>query len=337
MTLGIIGYGRFGKLWAKHLSRFGRVLVYDKSSTIVPKGKIVLDKNISRVSLNQAARTDMLFLLVPISEMENCCREIKNKLSPNTLVVDACSVKIYPAKIMKAILKKRQPIIATHPLFGPDSAGQAKTLAGFKIAVCPVKTKKFELAKFEHLLKKLGLKIFRTTAKNHDKQMAKSQALVHFIGRGLEGLSLKPQEIATPDYLSLLNIRDMVVHDTWQLFLDMEIYNPFAKKIWKKFLVNLGTISQQIAAQKQDINLVRNKIDELDEFIIRAIAQRMVLAKKVGALKKRSGLKVLDKNRERQLAKFHRSLSQKQKLDHRQIDKIFSAIMDYSKKAQYEL
>ena len=34
MKFGIVGFGRFGKLWAQALSSFGEVLVYDKSGNL---------------------------------------------------------------------------------------------------------------------------------------------------------------------------------------------------------------------------------------------------------------------------------------------------------------
>ena len=229
-TFGIIGYGRFGKLWAGHLSKSGPVLVYDKN-----QAEKIVGKNISRATLRQVCRADILFLLVPISKIGELSAQIKNNLLPSTIVADACSVKVYPLEVLKSALGKQQPIIGTHPLFGPDSAGKVKTLSGFKIAVVPVRANKDQLSEFESVLLRLKLKLIRTTAQNHDRQMANSQGLIHFIGRGLYGLKLKPQDIATPDYISLLHIKDMVVHDTWQLFLDMQRYNKFVKPVQANF------------------------------------------------------------------------------------------------------
>ena len=89
MTFGIIGYGRFGKLWAKYLSGFGRVLVFDKNKRIK-----IGSKNIIKASLNQVAKTDIVFLLVPISEIGNCCKQIKNKLFPQ-IGRASCRERVY--------------------------------------------------------------------------------------------------------------------------------------------------------------------------------------------------------------------------------------------------
>src|SRR3989344_7803008 len=90
ITFGIIGYGRFGKLWAKYMSKHGMVFIFDKKEKII--GKI---PNIIPVDLKRATSADIVFLTVPISELENCCKAIRPFLSPRTLVVDTCSVKIW--------------------------------------------------------------------------------------------------------------------------------------------------------------------------------------------------------------------------------------------------
>ncbi len=231
ITFGIIGRGRFGALWARCLGRLGRVVVCGRKS--------------SPALFKKAMAADILFLAVPISQMEKCCRRISPFLGPRTIVADVCSVKEYPAKIMRRILPGTQPIVATHPLFGPDSVARLG-LPGQKIVVSVLRASAKQKAFFESIFKTLKLKIIHATPEEHDRQMARSQALVHFIGRGLQSLNLQPQEISTPDYQFLLRMNDMVTHDTRQLFLDMQRYNRFAKKIRQRFLNDLKRINSKI-------------------------------------------------------------------------------------------
>lgn len=238
-TFGIIGYGRFGQLWAKSLAPFGRVLVHDRQAVLSNQ------KNVTKVSLERVTQTDMLFLLVPISEFADCCQAVSPLVPLETIVIDACSVKAYPAKIMQSVFPAGQPLIATHPLFGPDSVKQG-SLAGKKIVVSPLQVSARQLNQFESLLRGLSLEIIHATPDDHDRQMARSQALVHFIGRGLEGLHLQKQIIATPDYESLLNMESMVTNDTWQLFLDMQRYNPYTQEVRQKLLRRLQEIEREL-------------------------------------------------------------------------------------------
>lgn len=233
---GIIGYGRFGKLWAKCLKPFGKVFIYKKSD--------------STEKLLKTIDTDFLFLLVPISQIADVCKQIKKHLTPKTVVVDACSVKEYPVQMMKKYLPKGQPIIATHPLFGPDSVKQFG-LKNQRIVVCPVSASKNTFALFLGVLKKMQLEIIKATERHHDEQMAISQALVHFIGRGLEPLLLKKQKISTPNYESLLKLSSMVSNDTFQLFTDMQCYNKHSKPTRKKFIQSMLNINSKLQSKKK--------------------------------------------------------------------------------------
>lgn len=239
ITIGIIGYGRFGKLWASCLTRFGTVFVYDKRGlpAILPRG-------IKAATLSQVVDVTMLFLLVPISQIESCCKEIAPLLQKHTIVLDACSVKLYPTKFMKKNLPTNQPVIATHPLFGPDSSKNG--VIGKKIVFSPLRASRGQIALCKKILRSLGLIVLHTTPSQHDRAMARSQALVHLIGRSLKPLRLQSQEISTPDYASLLAMQAMVQNDSWQLFLDMQNYNPYTKSIRKKFLQKLMSIEKSL-------------------------------------------------------------------------------------------
>jgi prephenate dehydrogenase len=239
-TFGIIGYGRFGKLWANALSSFGEVKVYEKNSCAD------ITAPIQSTTLDEVTQCDMVFILVPISEFETLCKQIKDKLNPTSLLIDCCSVKVHPAKVMQEVFPSTQPIICTHPLFGPDSVKKSGGFSGHKIVICPLQNFEEHYPQLEKILQQLLLTISITTPEEHDKQMASSQSLVHYIGRGLAALDLKPQELATPDFQALLNINNMVINDTWQLFLDMQKYNPYAKQIRKKFVNQLLKLEEVI-------------------------------------------------------------------------------------------
>jgi prephenate dehydrogenase len=245
MTFSIIGFGRFGQLWAQALSSFGEIYVYNQTS--VPTTS---NPKIHPVTLAEAAQADIIFLCVPISQFEQCCQDIKPLLNPNGLIVDCCSVKIYPTQVMQKIFAPTQSLIGTHPLFGPDSVQRTGSLNNHKIVVCPIHCDPQKENQLLDIFQKLQLHTIITTADEHDKQMANSQGLIHFIGRGLTMLNLPEQDLATPDYQALLHITNMVVNDSWQLFIDMQTYNPYAMTLRHKFLQQLNKIDQQINEEK---------------------------------------------------------------------------------------
>lgn len=239
MTIGIIGYGRFGKLWADVMRQFGDVFVFS------PNEKNGNRSRLHFVQQDEVLSVDILFLLVPISEIGNVCHDIATRLNAETIVVDACSVKVKPAEAMIAELSHHQPIIATHPLFGPDSV-KRMGLVGQKIVVSRVRVTDDQFLLLKIILEKLELKIIEASPEEHDRQMARSQALVHFLGRAFAHMHLENQEIATPDFDSLLRINDLVNNDTWELFFDMQTQNPYAKEVRLELLTALKNLEEKI-------------------------------------------------------------------------------------------
>lgn len=239
-TIGIIGFGRFGQLIAKHLKKFGPVLVFNRSN----KRGQAKALGCKWVSLEEAARADLVILAVPISELEKVIKKIKKLIKPGAIVMDVASVKIKPCQWFKKHLPKQVEILATHPLFGPDSTQNG--LEGLSIMVCPLRIKKKNLDKILNIFKKLKLDIIKTTPERHDQEIALSLGLVHFLGRGLEKLAIKPQTISSVGYERLLGVCDTVRNDSWQLFRDMQKFNPYTKSIRKKYLQALRNINNKI-------------------------------------------------------------------------------------------
>ena len=100
MEIGIIGFGRFGELAGKYLSKHFKVYAYDSQNK-----KYASNNNIIPSNLNEVCKKDVILLAVPISQLESVLNEIKNLVNENALVVDACSVKEYPVQLMKKILQ----------------------------------------------------------------------------------------------------------------------------------------------------------------------------------------------------------------------------------------
>jgi len=229
-NIGIIGFGRFGSFLAKILKKSYKVKVYDK----IDKSKIAKRIGVVFENLEKVCQQELIILCVPISEMDKVLRKIRNKLKPGTIVMDTCSVKEYPAKLMKKYLLSGTEIVASHPMFGPDSGRYG--LKGLQIVFWPLKIKRKNYQKVLEIFKKLGLTIIQTNPKEHDKQTAISLCLVHFVGRILEKMEIPQPAIRTLGFLKLMEVCENVKNDTWQLFRDMQTYNRFAK-IWrKKFL-----------------------------------------------------------------------------------------------------
>jgi len=239
--IGIVGFGRFGKLAAACLAADFEVLVYE------PSGQAGAIQNTGALSacLEAVCGCQAVILCVPIGALRGVLRRIAPLLGKKSLVIDVCSVKQYPVKWMQALLPAGVSILATHPMFGPDSA--ASSLQGRKIFLNPVRIAPKAYRKIKAFLAARGLILIEGSLREHDEQIAVSLALTHFIGRTLSQFGAPALDIDTEGYRRLRQILEVVENDTWQLFVDMHRYNPFAKVRRREFMEIAGKIDRQLS------------------------------------------------------------------------------------------
>jgi prephenate dehydrogenase len=238
--IGIIGFGRFGELAARYLAEDFEVLVFnrtDKSAGIKKSGA-------RKAALKTVCQQKIVILCVPISTFRQVLAEIGPLLKEDALVVDVCSVKVYPARWMKDVLPETVSILASHPIFGPDSA--AESLKDHKIFLSPIRIGKKQYQKIKTYLASKELVLIESTPEDHDEQIATSLALTHYIGRTLSEFGAAPLGIDSEGYKRLLHILEVVEHDTWQLFYDMHRYNPYAKEKRAGFTQAMQKINERL-------------------------------------------------------------------------------------------
>jgi len=241
MQIGIIGFGNFGKLATKHLILAGaNVLVADISD----KTKEAKEIGARFVSLEEACKSKVIILAVPMVGFKDILESIKNKITPETIVIDVCSLKMFACEAMNRILPSNVEIIGTHPLFGPQSA--SNSIEGMKIALVNIRAKQKTFVKVKEFCEKLKLKAIITTAEEHDKQMAVSQALTHFIGQTAKAMNLERVELSTKTFDDLMNIIDIIKNDTPALFNNMQTMNPFAKEAREEFVREAEKLNAQL-------------------------------------------------------------------------------------------
>jgi arogenate dehydrogenase (NADP+) len=228
-NVGIIGFGRFGQFWAEILSATHQVLVTDQNDLAQTAARLGFQfrKSVSEI----CTEAEVIFLCVPISQLEETVQSLKEHLKPGTVIFDTCSVKLYPAEVLQTHLGSLDQIelIATHPMFGPDSG--ANGLEGLPIVMWPLRaiTKAYDI--WREYLRNLGLIIVETSPDEHDRLVANSQGVTHYIGRVLGEMNLQPTPIDTKGFTILRSVVEQTCHDTWELFHDLQNYNPYTKKM----------------------------------------------------------------------------------------------------------
>ena len=238
--IGIIGFGRFGKLVAHYLARDLDVYVYNRSD----KDAEIAGTGAHPAPLDMVCRQKIVIPCVPISTLKENLKTIAPLLEPGAVVIDVCSVKEYPVQWMLEELPESVSILATHPMFGPDSA--ADSLQDRKICLCRVRVPDAQYQKIKKYLTSKGLIVIEATPGEHDEQIATSLSLTHLIGRTLSECGAKPLDIDTEGYKRLIHILEVVERDTWQLFQDMHRYNPYAKKKRIEFMEVMQEINSRL-------------------------------------------------------------------------------------------
>ncbi|MCK5736357.1 MAG: prephenate dehydrogenase/arogenate dehydrogenase family protein [Spirochaetaceae bacterium] len=224
MIIGVYGLGRFGSFWAKELSSFfapsgSSVIGWSRNeSRPVPEG-------VSRVSEEELLNADVIVLCVAISGMEDVLERIAPRLNPGTLVMDTCSVKVHPSRVMMNLLPADIDILATHPMFGPDSGKNG--IQDLPLVFSPQRMGEVKIDLWRGFFNSMGLKVVEISPEQHDREAAYSQGITHFIGRVLGELDLNQSSIGTTGYHNLLDIVRQTCNDPWSLFVDLQKYNPY--------------------------------------------------------------------------------------------------------------
>ena len=225
-VLGLIGFGAFGRLIARHLSDRFDILAHDPAATD-GEGRACL------TDLATAAACPVVVLAVPVEAMAATVTAIGPHLTPGSFVIDVGSVKVLPAQLMDQGLPDHVQVVGAHPLFGPQSACDG--IAGLRIAVCPVRDPRPARRVAAFCRQALGLKVFLVTPEDHDREAAVVQGLTHLIARALLDMEPLPTRMTTASFDRIMQAVDMVRHDSPAVFRAIERDNPFAAEVRQRF------------------------------------------------------------------------------------------------------
>ena len=232
--VSIIGFGRFGAMLHSLLSKGFEVDVFDKNS--------IDNSDVNEVSLEDALRNETIFIAVPIRDFENLVKDISKKISSGKTVIDVCSVKVFPKKVMLNNLSNETDIIATHPLFGPDSLKDS----GSVMTMESVRNTFGRYDFWKNYFESQNIIIEEISAEEHDMMAARSQGLTHFVGRVIDDFGTNQTRIDTEGYKALHKLVNQTCNDSWELFEDIQNYNPYTEKMISELNVSFKKISEII-------------------------------------------------------------------------------------------
>ncbi len=133
LTVGIIGFGRFGQFIGKSFTKYANVIGTSRSDYT----KIASDMGAKYIPLSDLESfvmeddLDVIVVAVSIVSFEDTVKDLVPHLKKRIaakgagscpLIVDVLSVKEHARKVFLEHLPVECDILCTHPMFGPDSA-----------------------------------------------------------------------------------------------------------------------------------------------------------------------------------------------------------------------
>ena len=192
-TLGIVGFGNFGRFMCTHLRSRFNIRVHDRLDIADEAAQL----GVKSAPLPEVAASEVLVLAVPVQNMEDVLRDLRGMPRLPELVMDVGSVKVKPLDLMARYLPKRVDIVGTHPMFGPQSGRHG--IAGLKVVLCPLRTRRLALIR-DFLSRDMRLEVLEMTPEKHDSEMAYIQGLTHWMAKALREIKLPDLGLATPAY-----------------------------------------------------------------------------------------------------------------------------------------
>jgi len=179
MKVAIIGgTGKMGRWFTKFFLDEGmQVIVSGRNKEKLLKIKDELGVEIAD-NVNAVKSADRVLISVPIENFEEVVREIYPHIRPDQTVMDICSVKDFPVKVMHEYIKTGT-MLGTHPMFGPN----AENIQNQNFILTPTNNKERRLANdFKRWLEERQVNVSILSPRKHDELMSAVLGLPHFIG-----------------------------------------------------------------------------------------------------------------------------------------------------------
>jgi prephenate dehydrogenase len=246
----VIGFGRFGELLAKLGSSTFDISIVESNPV---RARVAREQGYVIEPIDSAVNSDFIFLTVPISKIEPILIKLAPLVNNSHVVIDLCSVKVYPVDLMKKYLSSAQ-ILGTHPMFGPDSA--KKDLDGLQIAICPVNITPENLKHIKEFWIAQGVSVIETSPEDHDKDAVYSQAFTYLLAKVILNMNLPEVTFKTRSFDALVEVARLSANDSEQLFHDILFYNPYFSKMKAELeasIAKTNNVLNQIESERAEI------------------------------------------------------------------------------------
>ncbi len=227
-SIGLIGYGAFGAFLHALAQRF-----LPGSELKIHSGSRKAD-GVVFFPLEEVAACDAVVLSVPISAYERTLERLRPHLGARTVLVDVATVKAYTMDLVSS-LRDGQPFLAMHPMFGPESyAKRGGDVTGLRIVVTGHRMDPEHYRQLAEGLSAAGFSLVEKSADQHDRDLAETLFLTHYIGQVIAQGGFERTDIDTVSFGYLMDAVDSVRHDG-QLFEEVCRFNPYCRQVIERF------------------------------------------------------------------------------------------------------
>lgn len=210
-----------------------------------------IEKNPTKAETLKIKDSQVILFSVPILEVENALKGVLPFIPKHSLIVDNSSVKTETLKMLTASIPDEIEFASIHTMFGPNE----DSLKGKNVIFVDTGRTRELTLELERLFYKYGAIITHVSLDEHDKRVAYTQAIVHFISLGL-GNFLKTEHVQldllrpflTPNTERLLHNLNRVLSQSQELSQGILVENPYSKSLRDIFLQSLSEISSAIEA-----------------------------------------------------------------------------------------
>jgi len=227
-SLGLIGYGHFGAFLHTLAQRYlPDAPLKIHSSRREPDGTLFFP-------LEEVADCEAVVLAVPISAYPDTLARIGPHLGVDSVVVDVATVKKYTMDLLQAA-RPAHGFVAMHPMFGPESYSmRGGDVSGLRIVVTGHNLAPARYAALCAKLTEVGFSVIEKTADAHDKDLAETLFLTHYVGQVIARGGFERTEIDTVSFGYLMDAVDSVRHDG-KLFEEVCRFNPYCRQVIERF------------------------------------------------------------------------------------------------------
>ncbi len=265
MKTAVLGAGKMGVWFAKFCKKKGDHVIL-ASRDVQKLAKIGEQIGVETATFIDAVKAaDRIVICVSISAFEEVVKTISSYVRDGQVVMDICSIKDYPVKIMHEHIKQGL-ILGTHPLFGPGSSGvKHKTFI-----LTPTNPQEQAYSEqYEKWLKKEEAHVFVMTPKKHDKLISIVLGLPHFLGlvacetlMDQEDFS-ETKQVAGTTYRMLFTLAEATALETPDLFANLQTKLPEVHKVEEHFILKAQEWLDLV--KKNDSVALKERMDQLKQ------------------------------------------------------------------------